>query len=369
MPAGAAGDPPGYTTDCPKPENLVSGTSWTTRHLARGLTLREGQHNDPAGFVRMHLLTADLTERHLAFRPLLHKLAMRSPLSDLAAGKSQLLAATNTGYFDFQLGTPLGPVIDKREPVTLSSHPSRVVGFDTDGRMQAGDIGLAGTVTAGGVVRKLAGFNTPRPRRDGLTAYTSRWGSAPIRMPSDAAARYVRTGAVASATGRYSASPTSGFLLVARGSTATQWLQSLARGTSVTMKRKVMTDAPGAFRLAYGVGAQVVQPGGVARTDLTCRRRYPQPARTVIGWNHHGKQLLLLVIEDKPGTEMHGLDSNQAARLIADLGAKEAYLFDGSGSSEMLARLRSRPDALSLRTYPADGVERTMPLGFGIFHR
>jgi hypothetical protein len=368
VPAVAGGDPSGYTSDCPLPESLVSGTAWTTRHLARGLTLREGQHKDSTGYVHMHLLTADVTDTHLAFRPLVRKLAMRSPLSALAAGRTGLLAATNTGFFDFRLGTPLGPVVDKHQPVMLSSHRMGAVGFGTDGRLQAGDVSLAATVTADGGTRRLAGFNTPRPRRDGLTAYTARWGSEPVRMPPDAAARYVKSGAVASATGRYSATPTTGFLLVARGSASTQWLQSLPRGTSVTLKRKVMTDAPRAFRLAYGVGAQIVQPGGVARTDLTCRKRYPQPARTAIGWSHHGKQLLLLVVEDKPGTDMHGLDSNQTGRVMADLGAKEAYLFDGSGSSEMLARLRSHPDVMSLRTYPADGVERTMPLGFGIFH-
>jgi hypothetical protein len=366
VPAVAGGDPPGYTSDCPLPEHLAAVTTWTTRHLAHGLTLREGRAKDATGDVRMHLLTADVTDPHLAFHPLVRKLAMRSPLTELAAGRSRLLAATNTGYFDFRLGTPLGPVVDKRRPVMLSARRAGVVGFNTDGRMQAGVVALAGTVTAGGADRKLAGVNTPRPR-DGLTAYTAKWGDASVRMPQDATARYVKSGAVSSATGRYSATPSTGFLLVARGTTASDWLSSLSRGASVRLQKRVMTDAKRPFRLAYGVGAQIVQPGGVARTDLTCRKRYPQPARTVVGWADHGKRLLLLVVEDKPGTDTHGLDSNQAARLMADLGANQAYLFDGSGSSEMLARLRSSPDRMSLRTFPADGVERTMPLGFGIF--
>jgi hypothetical protein len=55
--------------------------------------------------------------------------------------------------------------------------------------------------------------------------------------------------------------------------------------------------------------------------------------------------------------------------LMKDLGAGEAYLFDGSGSTELLARMPSNPSALSLRNYPADGAERAMPVGFGIFSR
>jgi hypothetical protein len=294
---------------------------------------------------------------------------MRSPLSKLAGGKPKLVAATNTGFFDFRLGTPLGPVINRSRPLLLSAHRATAVGLSSDGRMQAGEVALAGTVSSGGVEQKLAGLNTPRPRKDGLTAYTAQWGSAPVRLPQDAITRYVSSGAISSAAGRFDATPDSGFLLVARGTTATRWLSSLRRGAGVTLTQRVKTDAKRPFRQAYGVSARIVDPGGVARTGLTCRKRYPQPARTVIGWADHGKRLMLLVVEDKPGTDMHGLDSNQAARLMADLGAKEAYMFDGSGSSEMLARLRSNPDRLALRTFPADGVERTMPLGFGIVRR
>jgi hypothetical protein len=72
-------------------------------------------------------------------------------------------------------------------------------------------------------------------------------------------------------------------------------------------------------------------------------------------------------VADNPGTPMHGLDSAQMARLMKDLGAQEAYLFDGSGSTELLARMPSNPGQLSLRTFPADGVERPLPVGFGIF--
>jgi hypothetical protein len=64
---------------------------------------------------------------------------------------------------------------------------------------------------------------------------------------------------------------------------------------------------------------------------------------------------------------MHGLDSVQMARVMKDQGAQEAYLFDGSGSTELLARMPSAPTRLSLRNFPADGVERPMPVGFGIF--
>jgi len=50
------------------------------------------------------------------------------------------------------------------------------------------------------------------------------------------------------------------------------------------------------------------------------------------------------------------------------LGAAEAYMFDGGGSSEMV--VRPHPGArLSIRNHPSDGRERRIPVGFGIYRR
>jgi hypothetical protein len=53
---------------------------------------------------------------------------------------------------------------------------------------------------------------------------------------------------------------------------------------------------------------------------------------------------------------------------MTDLGASKAFDFDGSGSAEMVARLRPGQPVSQL-TYPSDGVQRPMPLGLGVFTR
>src|SRR5437764_9724677 len=100
-----------YTTSCPQPESLVAGTTWHGHKLAPGVHLREGQRRDVRGYVDLHVLSVNVTNKHLAFAPLAHRLAQRTPLSQLAAGRSGLVAATNTGFFDFGEGTPLGPLV------------------------------------------------------------------------------------------------------------------------------------------------------------------------------------------------------------------------------------------------------------------
>ncbi|MGN6474513.1 MAG: phosphodiester glycosidase family protein, partial [Mycobacteriales bacterium] len=89
------------------------------------------------------------------------------------------------------------------------------------------------------------------------------------------------------------------------------------------------------------------------------------PARTAYGIADGGKTFVIAEVEDHPGTSVHGLDNNQMSGLMAQLGVDRAFDADGSGSTEMLARLPSS-GAMTLRTYPADGQERPMPVGLGI---
>ena len=355
------------STNCPAPESLVSGTTWHRHRLAPGAMLSEGRRADRNGYVDLHVLDVDVTNKHLSFAPLVRRIAQRSPLSRLAAGHPSLVAATNTGYFDFNAGAPLGPLVDRKHAWLSTAAKAAVVGFGTTGLVQAGQIGLSGTVTVGRTPpRPLAGLNVLSPSA-GVTAYSARWGRTPVSLPRDAVSRYVVGGHISGAVGKFASAPTSpGYLLVARGQTATSWLSSLHRNASVTVTTKVSSTTKRPFTTAYAVGSQLVR-GSVAGTAFSCRRRYPQPARTAIGFADGGKRLLLALVADNPGTPMHGLDSVQMARVMKDLGAQEAYLFDGSGSTELLARMPADPSRLSLRNFPADGVERPMPVGFGIF--
>src|SRR3954447_7779340 len=108
------------------------------------------------------------------------------------------------------------------------------------------------------------------------------------------------------------------------------------RHAVVSTPRTAVADTPVAFRQAYEAGKTIVATPGVVMTGLY------------------------------PGTTMHGLDASHVSKLMVELGAAHAYLLDGSGSSEMIARMPST-GRLRLRNYPADGAERTMPVGLGIF--
>jgi hypothetical protein len=365
--AAPAGATTGYTTNCPRPEALVSKATWHRHTLTRGVVLSEGAASDPRGVVSIHVITVDMTQPGISFRPLMQHLAQRSRLSYLAAGKPHLIAATNTSFYDFYTGAPLGPVVSGSRPVTGSTAAQRVIGIGTDRRVRFGHLHLVGSVTVGTRTHSLAGLNVLHIPT-GITLFTPTWGAPSVPVPSGAWVRYVTKGLISSGVGTWTTPPTSGHLmLVARGSSAKTWLSALRKGQAVTTRRTAAADTPVAFALAFQAGDTVVANPGVVITGLPCRIVYPQPARTAIGMANSGRKLIIAVVTDHPGTSTHGLDESQMSKLMVELGASHAYLFDGSGSSEMIARMPST-GALSLRNYPADGAERTMPVGLGIFH-
>jgi len=317
--------------------------------------------------VGMHVLRVDVTRRSVSFRPLVHSLAERLPLSTLAAGQRHLVAATNTGYFDFRTGAPTGSLVTNGSPVIISSAHKEVVGFGPNRLAEAGHVWWSATVTDGTQHHPLGARNVLY-RGSGLTQFTSQWGSTPVPVPWGGTVRAVIGGVVSTVPRqRYGASvPSGGYLLVANDSASAAWLSGLPTGSTVSVSSTLYTDAPRRFTQAYGVGVQVVKRAGVVQSGFSCRSaRTTQPARTEIGFVAGGRTLVIAVVADHPFTSQHGLDEDQMSKLMVQLGVNQAFAFDGSGSTELLARM-PRANALTLQNYPADGAERPMPLGLGI---
>lgn len=352
---------------CPAAESLVPHTTWHKHTLAPGVVMSAGTATDSRGTVGMHILRVDMTHKNLSLHPLLHSIAQRSPLSALAAGHPNLVAATNTGYFDFRSGAPTQPLIASGVPLVISSAHQPVVGLGTNGRIESGQVWWAALLTAGSRTHAVVAKNEIDPPT-GIALYTTKWGSASVPAQSSAA-RAVVGGVVTSAPNSHRglSIPSGGYLLVAHGQVASTWLSKLSNGSKVSLASSVVTSAPKPFVQAYGVGVQVVVTPGVVRTGLSCDSiRTKQPARTEIGYANSGRTLVIAVVADNPFTSLHGLDEDQMSGLMVQLGVTAAFAFDGSGSTELLAKL-SASRSLTLENYPADGQERPMPVGLGVF--
>jgi Phosphodiester glycosidase len=354
---------------CPAAESLVPKTTWYKHTLAPGVVMTSGTTKDSNGTVNMHVLRVDLTRKSISLHPLMHSIAQRTALSTLAAGHPNLVAATNTGYFDFRTGAPLNPLVNGRAAVIMSTTHQAAVGLGTNGRMESGDVWWSATVKVGTHTRGLVARDELSPPL-GISLYTSGWGStSPVPAHwGDSVARPVVKGVLTAAprASRWLTVPQGGSLLVANGPRSVSWLSSLPSGAKVAVAASVKTNAAEPFVQAYGVGVKVVATPGVALTGFSCdSANTTQPARTEIGFADGGRTLIIAIVADHPGTSLHGLDENQMSKLMVQLGAAQAFAFDGSGSTELLARVPGHP-GLTLENYPADGQERVMPLGLAI---
>jgi hypothetical protein len=276
--------------------------------------------------------------------------------------------------------------------VVLSATPQPAAGIGVNHRAEAGDVWLNGSVRSDGITAPLQAVNTPT-LVNGLTLYTAGWGRGRIPLGSGPQTRTLRDGQIGSGVHETTHVPQGAELLVARGAVAKGYLQSFAVGDPVQVSRHVGTDAQVPFAQAYGTGTQVVQQRGVIEDDLYCNIHEAYAARTTIGWNSAGSNLMLVTVESPDGADYHGADENQMSALLVSLGATRAFALDGGGSTELLARLptvhtvkirshiktKSKHRKIRIRirtrkTWDLHAVahaytERHIPVGIGIYSR
>jgi predicted phosphodiesterase len=157
--------------------------------------------------------------------------------------------------------------------------------------------------------------------------------------------------------------PDNGLILLGRGDAASQLATAKLRDT-VTLSFQAQTDAP--LRMALGSGAVLVRGGKAIDFPPDPGNDAFKP-RTAIGWLNGGRRLLLVAV-DGSANYFAGLTFDEMAKLMVRLGATEAFMLDGGGSTEMVAR-RPGDAGVSTVNTPSDGSERPVPNGVGLFSR
>jgi len=318
----------------------------------------------PRQSLRYQLTEATLGPARLT--PLGGTLSERESLSVLAGGAGPAaLAAVNGDFFDIRgSGVPLGPVIRDGQPLKASAEPVRAVGTDRAGQLRRGLVRLAGAVSVGGTPYPLGCLNC-RSLRPGLTVFTPDWGGAtrpvrargPVRQLTVSAGRAVdvREGA----DGR--PVPEDGFVLVAVGRAA-RALAGVSPGAPVAFRAGQDGDGGTPWDLAIGYRGTLLRKGRIPAFPHTHRYEIREP-RTALAWDDSGRRLWLLTVDGRSARSA-GLTVAETARLLQRLGARNAVMLDGGGSTEMLAR--TSPGTLTIVNVPSGGSERPVPNGLAL---
>ncbi len=371
--AAPAGRPPsGSGYQVPVYQTTVPGESIEASRadhpVAPGIALTSFDTFGRTGWLRVHVLNADLGNDAVGVDLVAGEVSGARPLAS-AAGAQHAVAAVNGDYFDItETDAAEGPEIQNGQVRKGTNRPSTVAAVGADRVARLADLTITGVVTIAGTQRPLAALNSASVPADGIAVFTSLWGPGErtfIQDPGPYTELVVAGGQVNAVNAQITgtAVPAGGLIVLGRGAAATQ-LAAARPGDPVTVTYKPLTDATSPLRMALGSGAVLVRNGTAIDFPPDAGNDALKP-RTAIGWLDGGHRLLLVAVDGSANFSA-GLGFDEMARLLVRLGATEAFMLDGGGSTEIVAR-RPGDAAAGVVNTPSDGSERPIPNGVGLF--
>ncbi|WP_327290686.1 phosphodiester glycosidase family protein [Streptomyces sp. NBC_01198] len=365
--------------------------------LAHGVDYQDFTVQAVQGTVHGHLLTMDLSDRHVRVDLLTPgAVAARAAVSQLADTR-HAVAAVNGDFFNIDetqhpgvtpTGSSVGPEIGSGRQLKAAVPNAQrfgpglpsgettqdVLGVGVDRRARLDTLTLHGQVRTAQGTYPLGGFNQYALPVGGIGAYTADWGATSRGRAvcgsdtSRAAGCSTDTYEVAVRAGRVvSVADTPGAGDVPRGTTVllgrdagADTLRTLRPGDRVRVDEHL---APSATRVpyAFAIGGFPVLRAGAPLAGLDDK---VAATRTAAGFGDHGRTLRLLALDGSAESNA-GLTIAELATVMRELGCDNAVNLDGGGSTTLVARDPGAA-AVTVRSHPAAGVERPVANGIGV---
>ncbi|MEU0041183.1 MULTISPECIES: phosphodiester glycosidase family protein [unclassified Streptomyces] len=367
--------------------------------VAPGIGYRAFSVTGSHGVVSGHLVTADLTNRHVSVDLLTPgTVSSRVKLSQMAAAQGAV-AGVNADFFNIEesqhvgvapTNSAVGPAIAHGEALKAAVPDGQrfgpglppgtstrdVIGVGYNKRARLDELTLKGSVRTKSGSFDLGGFNQYAIPVGGVGAFTPKWGDV-SRQRSVCGTDTVRSAACSTDTyevtvrdGRVvSGSATIGagaiaedtVVLVGREAGADR-LRALRTGDKVKVSDRLKTAS--GKRLRFAVGGFPVLRDGKPLPGLDTKAA---ATRTGAGLGDHGRRLYLLVL-DGSAESGSGLTVAEVADVLDTVGADAGVNLDGGGSSTLVTRDPVTGTPL-VRNHPTGGAERPVPEGIGLFSR
>jgi exopolysaccharide biosynthesis protein len=345
-------------------------------HLSGGVVLTTEVLYMPAGPVLVNTLSIDLTNSqiHLGVVQANNRLVSSDERVSSMANRSGALAGINGDFFEIHSeGRPIGmEVIDGH----LMQSPSiyAVLGITQSGQFSISHEKFIATVTDGTASFRLSSVNHFVELGEGKLGLITPAVGAPVPVWGDVVAMLQPIDGTPNQFTVRSVQPSGTVLpvlskqdaLVGRYAGGAWILAHLHKGDILSVNAKVSPDNQ--LFEALGGGPILVQNGAFYYdypSPLPGTLYYRKPL-TAVAVTRDGKHALFAVFDGRYSGPLRsaGMTPVQVAYYLMAHGAFQAMLFDGGGSSEMVARLPGH-GAVSVVNYPSDGRER--PVSNGLF--
>ncbi len=338
----------------------VTGASWDgTDGLGHSVRLTVAQ----APTTRVRLVTAAVSGYGDVLRT-----------TELTARTAGAVVGVNGDYFSYDWNgsaVPQGVLVRGGRVVRVPPGPSLAVGSDDAGRPVGGRVRVRGTVKLAGRVLAVGSVNDDAgsDRPDAVAAGTA-VGVVTPWLGRDRPRRdwelVVRRGVVV-ASGRRPVLGTGEVLLAGSGATGRS-LRAVRVGSRAAIAYAVVTDAGVRMREAVGSGSVMLRGG---RDLATCDGGgdVSRP-RTLIAWDTPRTRIWLVTVDGRgweAPVSRYGLSYRQVTEIARALGAREAVMVDGGGSTAM--GLRGANGVVRRVDAPASAPQREVPDGLVLVPR
>ncbi|SMC88258.1 Calcineurin-like phosphoesterase [Lentzea albidocapillata] len=329
-------------------------TERVERPVAPGVTLSSFDWYRPDGWVRGDTLAVDLTKAQVGYVDP-GTVSQAVPLSQQTA---RAVAAINGDFFDINnSNAPEGVGI--QDGRLRKSGEGRAIGIDAAGVGSVMETFFEGTLNG---THELTQLNSSRIDVDGIGVFNSLWGTySRARATQGAAntAEVIVKDDVVQSVGSPSDRPVEGYALVGRDKGA-DILKALKPGDRAEVSYQSRTSDGSKPKTAIG-GRQLLVENG--RNVAPAAPLHP---RTAVGFSQDGKKMYMLTVDGRQSAYLQGLDLDDLADAMIELGAHNALNLDGGGSSTMLAREPGTTELKVVNT-PSDGGERPVPNGLALY--
>ena len=239
-----------------------------------------------------------------------------------------------------QVNGYLAPIIAKlkaKSTVKLSLPPAPKF----EDNMAADTVGVTGSISSKSNTLIFDAINYTNLSASGSTLFdenfkdATRAGRATLRITPDSTGKLIVRNVYRS--GVSSRVEPGGYVIQASSSSAVSTALKFKVGDSITVSRAFLAEAKSPFVTAAGRGPRMVQ-GGKLIWICSLHSKEHRP-RSAIGWNQDGQVWLMTSSRGYDGYDFGyrqgGSTSSQMALWLMQLGATDAVLLDGGGSTTM----------------------------------
>ncbi|WP_232697905.1 phosphodiester glycosidase family protein [Brevibacillus daliensis] len=356
-------------------------TVWQTP-IGEGTTLTHSEKAYGDKKSKIYITKVDLNNPYVEVKPIYGtngNLTERQTITKMT-NEAGAIAGVNSDFFNMsKKGAPFGVVVKDGETISSMGHLPYwySLGITKDKTAFIEDFGFTGKVTAqSGNTLSLRGVNKEeylssagKSHENQLNLYTPAFGKNSLGTISGykGVVEVVVQNDIVTAVRENqpgTAIPSNGYVLWGHGTAASFLKTEFPIGSVAQVdyqsiaSSKEWEQAMGGHLLLVKDGKALTKftaDGGVTGTN----------SRTGVGVSQDGKTLYLVSVE--MSSSSRGLNIQEFANLMKEVGAYTAANLDGGGSQTLAVRMLGETEA-TLANRPKEGTERRVPTGIGVFN-